>query len=109
MREKRKVERFDLKIETVLNVQDEAPKSTQPMLLSRDISCAGEFLDTDNPLPIGTRVELNLLLSQHELVGKAQDEKINIFTSGRVVRTNDHGMAVEFDKLYKISPYTLHA
>jgi hypothetical protein len=106
MREKRKVERFDLQIETMLIVQNETIMDKQPMLLSRDISCAGVFLDTNNPLPIGTRVDLNLLLSQHEFGSKKKDERINIITSGKVVRTNDHGMAVEFDELYKIKPFT---
>jgi hypothetical protein len=36
-----------------------------------------------------------------------RDERINIITSGKVVRTNDQGMAVEFDKQYKISPIRL--
>ena len=118
MKEKRKVERFDLQIETMLNVQDEATNERLPMLLSRDrlpvilsrdISCAGVFLVTDKPLPIGTRLDLNLLLSQHELGSKSKDERINISTCGKVVRTDDRGMAVEFDKLYKISQMKLEA
>jgi len=118
MKEKRKFERFDLQIETMLNVQDEATNERLPMLLSRDrlpillsrdISCAGVFLVTDRPLPVGTRVALNLLLSQHELGSKSKDERINISTSGKVVRRDDWGMAVEFDKMYKISQMKLEA
>ena len=100
--EKRKVERFDLQIETVLNVRDEKPKDKLPILFSRDISCAGVFLVTDNPLPIGTSLDLNFLLSQHELVDIPQ-EGININASGRVIRTDEQGMAVEFDKQCEIS------
>jgi hypothetical protein len=104
MREKRKVERFNLHIETILNVQDEAIIDTAPILLTRDISCTGVFLTTSNPLPIDTKVDLDLLLNQNELdSGPPKDKRINISTSGKVVRTNEQGMAVEFDKLYKVS------
>jgi c-di-GMP-binding flagellar brake protein YcgR len=107
MKERRKVERFDLQIESMLNVKDEAITASPPMLLSRDISCAGVFLVTDNPLPIGTSVDLNLLLSQHELGGDSNDERLNISTTGKVVRTDEQGMAVQFAKLYTISPFKL--
>jgi hypothetical protein len=104
MREKRKVDRFDLHIETILNVQDEAIMDKVPILLTRNISCSGVFLTTSNPLPIDTRVDLDLLLNQNELdSGSSKNKRINISTSGKVVRTNGQGMAVEFDKLYKIS------
>ena len=100
MREKRKVERFDLQIETILNVHNDAKMDKLPVLLSLDISCAGVFLATKKPLPIGTKVDLNLLLSQPELDNQSKDERINIHTSGEVIRTNEQGMAVEFDNLY---------
>ena len=104
MREKRKVERFNLHIKTILNVQDEAIMDKARILFTRDISCAGVFLTTSNPLPIDTRVDLDFLLNQNELdSGSPKDERININTSGKVVRTNEQGMAVEFDKLYKVS------
>ena len=101
--EKRKVERFDLQIETTLNVRDETVKDKLPILFTRDISSAGVFLVTDKPLPIGTSLDLNFLLSQHDLVDTPQYELINISASGRVIRTDGQGMAVEFDKQCEIS------
>ena len=104
MREKRKVERFNLHIETILNVQNEAIMDKAPILLTRDISCAGVFLTTSNPLPIDTRVDLDFFLNQKKLdSGSSKDKGINISTSGKVIRANELGMAVEFDKLYKVS------
>ena len=105
MREKRKVERFNLHIETILNVQNEAIMDKAPILLTRDISCTGAFLTTSNPLPIDTRVDLDFLLNQNELDSGSpkEDARINISTSGKVIRTDEQGMAVEFDKLYKVS------
>ena len=109
MREKRKVERFNLHIETVLNPQCETTVDKKAVLLSRNISCDGVFLETNNPLPIGTKVDLNLLLSQHELSNKSKDERINISTSGKVVRTSEQGMGVEFNKLHKVSQFKLQS
>lgn len=102
--EKRKLERFDLQIETMLNVRDEARTESLPVLFSRDISHTGVFLVTDNPLPIGTSLDLNLLFSQHELDSNSKDVRIQIIASGEVIRTDDQGMAVEFDNIYKVSP-----
>ena len=107
LREKRKVERFDLQVETILNIYNDAQVENPPVLLSRDISSAGVFLSTKTPLPIGTKVDLNLLLSQPELINQSNEERINISTSGKVVRINEEGMAVKFDELYKISPLKL--
>jgi len=107
--EKRKVERFDLQIETKLNDRDEAIIEREPALFSRDISCDGVFLLTDRPRSIGTNLDLNFLLSQHELGSMPKDERISIKISGKVIRTDDEGMAVEFDKLYKISKFKLDA
>jgi hypothetical protein len=109
MMEKRKVERFNLQIETMLQVRNEAMSDRLPVLFSRDISCAGVFLVTDNPLSIGTSLDLNFLLSQDELRSESNAERIKISTSGKVIRTDDQGMAVEFEKQYKISRMKLEA
>ncbi|KPK22715.1 MAG: hypothetical protein AMJ61_16940 [Desulfobacterales bacterium SG8_35_2] len=107
--EKRKVERFDLQIETILNDRDEVIREKGQALVSRDISCDGVFLVTDRPLSIGTNLDLNFLLSQQDLGSMPKNERISIKTSGKVIRTDDQGMAVEFDKLYKISKLNLDA
>lgn len=103
MQEKRKFERFDLKIETLLNIQDGAEIEKEIKLFSKDISSAGAFLEIENSLAQGTKVSLNFLIYQSELDSGTKDKPISILTSGTVVRTNDEGMAVEFDKLYKIN------
>ena len=103
MREKRKVERFELHIETLCKAQDEGIGDETNMLLTNNISSEGAFLRTTNPLPVGTNIDLNFLLSQEELSSNTNDQKINIWTSGKVVRTDEMGMAVEFEKLYKVS------
>jgi hypothetical protein len=109
MMEKRKVERFNLQIETMLQVRNKAMTDKLPVLFSRDISCNGVFLVTDNPLSIGTSLDLDFLLSQDELRNESNAERIKISTSGKVIRTEEQGMAVEFEKQYKISRLKLGA
>ena len=103
MKEKRKVERFDLQTETIVNVQNEAIMDKIPILISRDISCSGVFLTTENPLPINTMINLDILLNHHKLSSGSKEKRINISTSGKVVRKDDQGMAVKFDELFKVS------
>jgi hypothetical protein len=107
MREKRKVERFDLHIDAMLNFQYESRVAKEIKLRSRDISCDGVFLETTNPLPIGTKVDLNLLVSHQEINSHLKNEKTNISTSGKVVRANEEGMVIEFDKTHKVSQLKL--
>jgi len=103
MREKRQFERFDLQIETILNFQDGLFRNKRRTYVSRNISCSGAFLNTSNPLTVGTKLDLVILLSQDKFGTKRKDERVKIMTMGMVVRTNELGMAIEFDKLYKMS------
>ena len=108
MREKRKVERFDLHIETIMFRMKQYLMDKAPRLLTRDISCTGVFLTTSNPLPVETRVDLDFLINQNDLEsGSSKDKRTNISTSGKVIRTDEQGMAVEFDKLYRISNFMI--
>jgi PilZ domain len=102
MREKRKVERFDLQIDTLWNVQN-IETVENPMLVTRDISSTGAFLTTTDPLPVGTDIELNFLLSPQELSNGTKNRKVTIRTFGKVIRTDEEGMAVQFEKFHKIS------
>ena len=103
MSEKRKVERFELHIEALCKVHDDEIGDKTHTLLTDNISSEGAFLRTTNPFPVGTNIDLNFLLSQEELSNNTNDQKINIWTSGKVIRTDEMGMAVEFEKLYKVS------
>jgi hypothetical protein len=103
--EKRKVERFDLQVEAELHVQDESIMDKSQLLYTRDISSNGVFLLTRNPLPVGTLVDLNFLLNLHELNGTLKNKAINISTSGKVIRTDGQGFAVQFEKQHKVSEF----
>jgi hypothetical protein len=92
--EKRGVERFDLRLFTLLEELENRPHQLQ--LYTRDISSDGAYLRTDDPLPLDTSVELTFYLPVQ------QEIRSKIHTNGRVVRSEKEGMAVRFDSKYQI-------
>lgn len=100
IKEKRKVKRFGLAL--TIMIRDHAPMDNKPRkLISRDISSAGAFLLTNDPLPLGAKVNLSLFLPL-KFNDRVKKRKIVINTSGKVIRADEHGMAVSFDKKYEI-------
>ena len=102
--EKRQVERFDLNLEAHVVVVGEAPDSGTSRLMTRDVSMNGAYLLTPEPLPLGTKVNVDVILS---LGGTAPSEtrKALIKASGAVLRTDSEGMAIRFDENSKFLPY----
>ena len=78
-------------------------KNTIFNLLTRDICSGGAFFYTRRPLPVGTRVNINLILSLEQLKMMAELKAL-LRVSGKVIRRENTGMAVSFDKDYHLSP-----
>ena len=106
MNEQRKVERFDLYLEIMLRVQKPTKGNQTQTLLSRNISSAGVFLVTNDPLLLGTNVDLGLFISQ-KFYHNEKRGKIVINTRGTVIRNDKLGMAIKFDTKCQISPFNL--
>jgi hypothetical protein len=103
VKEKRKVERFDLQLEAFISLPGETAHADLGDLVTRDISMNGVFLITDTPLPVGVKVNVDMILT---LGGrKKQDsQQAWIKASGKVLRTDNLGMAVGFDDKSRILP-----
>ena len=103
MIEKRKVERFDLQLEAFVSSPGDTSQIDGGSLVTRDISMNGVFLVTEKPLPVGSRVSVDMILT---LSGKeVQDsQKAWIKASGKVLRADKEGMAVGFDDKSRILP-----
>jgi len=106
--EKRKVERFDLQLEAFISLPGEASHADMENLVTRDISMNGVFLITDTPLQVGAKVNVDMILT---LGGnKKQDsQQAWIKASGKVLRTDNQGMAVGFDDKSRILPLSKKA
>ena len=92
--EKREVQRFDLRLHTVLQKLEN--RANQLELYTRDISSDGAFLCIDQPLPLDTIVGLTFFLPVKQQI------RSKIQTNGRVIRSEKEGMAVRFESDYQI-------
>ena len=101
--ERRKMERFSLEVPAMLSIAD---KSEQPMafeVMTDNICAGGAFFITDKHMSVGTDVKMDLILSL-KVNNNIEDKKTHIDITGRVIRADERGVAVCFDKKYNISP-----
>ena len=102
--EKRKMERFSLEIPARFIWTDTGSKQESLELMTSNICSGGAFFKTEKPLSIGTDVKLNIILPLNKFKNvNGKTSHINI--SGSVIRTDQQGMAICFDKRYKITPH----
>ena len=101
--EKRKIERFDLELPALLSMKDEGGNQRPAEFMTRNICSGGAFFKTHDPLPVGTELKMDLIipLDKFNITG-ARKSRIDL--SGSVIRVGKHGMAVCFDKRYRIIP-----
>jgi len=97
----RKVQRFVLAVSSLIDSHTGSSEVLNPELLSRDVSSGGAYFVTQNPLDVGTRLVVNLELKPQYMKG-FEDRKACITIGGVVLRRETNGMAVQFDKSYKI-------
>jgi c-di-GMP-binding flagellar brake protein YcgR len=104
MGERRKYERFSLRLATKTTVINSEQKEDEEILdlFTKDICAGGAFFHSVEPLPEGTQVKIDLVLDVDKLK-KITKKKAFIRVKGKVVRTESTGMAICFDKNYKIT------
>ncbi len=103
MKERRKLERFQLRLPAKLEILPEAPQAEKELLElhTSNICSGGAFFRTWNPLAPGTVVMIDLLLEIPN-GGFSINGKSLVEMRGRVVRSEHRGMAIAFDRRYKI-------
>ncbi len=102
MIEKRLMKRFRLRLPASAFIRDDGDQPPMDFLTS-NISGGGAFFHTDEPLPLGAEVNLELILPLDD-PGKGKRKGSLIKVSGKVIRIGDKGMAITFDENYKILP-----
>ena len=101
--EKRKLERFKLQLLSHISVRGPDKDVKTLRLMTQDVSSGGAFFKTPNPLPVGTQVDLDLILKidrLKEITGNLA--LVNL--SGTIIRTHEEGMAICFDDNFQICP-----
>lgn len=104
--DRRKMERFDLKLPTKLSWAGKDKDQESIELMTDNICSGGAYLLTNRPLPKGTEVKMDLIL-EFDKMHKLGVLKSQINVSGFVTRTDHQGMAICFDREYEISPYVI--
>lgn len=100
--ERRKLERFGFSLPAQISVGTNGDSKNFESQ-TRDISSGGAFFKTEGILVVGTEVKIDLVLSLEKL-RKIQGKQARIKISGKVVRTEEEGVAVCFNENYQILP-----
>lgn len=102
--EKRKMERFDLKLPTKLSWTGKDKKKKSIELMTSNVCAGGAFFKTQSPLSIGTNIKIKMMLLLDKLKN-VRFKRSYIYVSGSVIRTDHQGMTIRFDRKYKILPH----
>lgn len=104
--EHRQMERFSL--ELPIRIQEnqpvEEPGFDGLQSITKDVCAGGAFVYTDQPFPIGTEVHVDLtLVNKFDSLFHSSNPRISL--KGKIVRTSEEGMAIQFSKQYKMHNY----
>lgn len=104
MEERRKLERFELNTPARVLLESGRSKKDEYNLTTRDVSSAGAFLYSSQPLPEGASVKMEFLLSLDTLQKLAGDKcRAKVRVKGKVIRSDENGIAIRFESSYKIT------
>lgn len=103
--ERRRHQRFDLRlparVEDLSRFSDQAPVVLD--LTTKDISAFGAYFPSSRSFQKGTRVKVDLILSP-EKPKSFHVKRALIEVIGTVLRQGPEGMAVDFEKRYRLTP-----
>ena len=105
MEERRELERFKLRLPARVEVVSRVPEVEKDIIsIETDNICSGgAFFHTLSPLPKGTQVKIDMVLNFQRL-RTPKNKRPHIKVSGNVLRSEATGMAIRFDKAYRIIP-----
>ncbi len=97
------MERFELKVFSKIQVESGRYNNDTIELNTENICSYGAYFKTLRPLPVGTLVSLTMKLKVNSKL-KSTSNLLAIKVSGKVIRSKNDGMAIRFDKGYKMLP-----
>ena len=100
---KRAHERYPLEVNIRIGPAFECDPEEQECYQTINVSAGGALLRTSKPLPVGTELTIELELPL-EVIQNMLTKRAKIMLNGSVVRLEDDGMAVSFDRKYSVSP-----
>jgi len=105
MEERRELERFKLRLPARIEVVSGLPEVEKDIInIETDNICSGgAFFHTLSPLPKGTRVKIDMVFNSIKPTN-SKEAGPTVKVGGNVLRSEHIGMAIQFDKSYKIIP-----
>ena len=103
MKERRKLERYQLRVPTTIELAGASGLQGTLRLETKDISADGAYIASSEAIDEGMHLKLEMVLSVErlkELIGA--DKKVELRLEGTVIRKDSEGIAVLFDKKYQI-------
>ena len=102
MENRREFERFDLELPARVEVEPPGQRTEPFSLKTSNISAGGAFFPTAKPLSEGTKLQLNIILAIEKLK-KLTGSQCHIKVKGTVVRSEEDGMVIRFQRDYDIT------
>jgi len=103
MKEKRRLERFDLELPATIELLTSDQEKSLLNLLTINICSGGAYFHTTQTLPEGTQVKIDLILPLDKLRRLKDDcKQAYIKVTGTVLRSESEGMAICFDEDYQL-------
>ena len=103
MKERRRLERFDLEVSGAIELLAPGQEREILNLLTSNICSGGAYFHTTKPLREGTRVKIDLVLLLDRLKRlKEEYKQAYIKVTGKVLRSESEGIAICFDEDYRI-------
>ena len=109
MKERRKLERFQLHVPAKIELTDASGHRETLQLETKDISADGAFFVSSKPITEGADIQLEMILSVEklkDLIGA--HKKVELKLQGHVIRSDSNGIAVLFDRKYHIRALNHH-
>jgi len=103
LKEKRKIERFELKVFSKIKLEPAWDYTDTIELNTKNVSSKGAYFKTLKPLPLGTSVSMTMKLKVNNNL-KSTINLVAIEVTGKVIRSENEGMAILFDNGFKMLP-----
>jgi len=100
--DRRKLERFSLEIPAYTRIGNNDNYQSYK-LITKNICSGGAFLYIDHMIPVGTEVDIDLVIPISQLKN-IDAHNVLIQVNGSVIRNEIDGIAICFENNYKITP-----
>jgi hypothetical protein len=102
MIDNRKFERFEIQVPATIEIPAGNGQGTRFELETQNLSAGGALIKFVEPLPEGSQVKIDIVLSFEELKTDTDPNgSLILSTTGHIIRSSNAGIAIRFDENYE--------